>query len=268
MRAKNSAGFEIKPVRLNQKGFTYETFRLTGWLNGRRVRKQFKSRDEAQGEKLRLEVEAANTSGQVRTVVTRLNDEQVREAEAVYQQLAGRSLTDAVQWFLTNYRPPVAEITLTAAVTGFLAEKERHVRPLALRDYRRTLARFCATLPDRCAHTVTTAEVEAFLLSLNVGKKRWNIRPNLSEWLARFPLERFPVVPKNARRMIQHVREKFGLTDDVLRHTFISMHVARFKSLGEAALEAGNSEAMIRKHYLNLVSEQDAAAFWDLSPKA
>lgn len=44
------------------------------------------------------------------------------------------------------------------------------------------------------------------------------------------------------------------------------MHVAAFKSLGEAALEGGTSEAMARKHYFNVVSEADAAAFWSIEP--
>ena len=66
--------------------------------------------------------------------------------------------------------------------------------------------------------------------------------------------------------MIQHAREKFSIGDDVLRHTFISMHVARFKSLGDAALQAGNSEAIIRRHYLNLVGKADAKLFWGIAP--
>ena len=44
------------------------------------------------------------------------------------------------------------------------------------------------------------------------------------------------------------------------------MNVAKFKSLGAAALEAGNSETMIRRHYLNLVSEADANKFWSIRP--
>jgi hypothetical protein len=31
-----------------------------------------------------------------------------------------------------------------------------------------------------------------------------------------------------------------------MRHTFISMFVAKFRSIGEAAIKAGNSEAIIR----------------------
>ena len=94
------------------------------------------------------------------------------------------------------------------------------------------------------------------------------IQPNLAAWLVQFPPSKFPIVPPNARRMIQKVRAKFGLTQDVLRHTFISMHVAKFKSLGDAALQAGNSEVMIRRHYYNVVCEADAAAFWAIAPGA
>jgi hypothetical protein len=57
-------GFKIKPVTVSNGGFTYQTFRLVGWTrDGQRVRKQFKSRDEAEGERNRLEVASANTEG-------------------------------------------------------------------------------------------------------------------------------------------------------------------------------------------------------------
>jgi hypothetical protein len=93
------------------------------------------------------------------------------------------------------------------------------------------------------------------------------IRPNLGAWLSRYPLEKFPVTVPGMQDAITEIRRKFELSDDVLRHTYISMHVGKFKSLGEAALEAGSSEAMIRKHYLNLVGESDAARFWRIVPR-
>jgi hypothetical protein len=94
------------------------------------------------------------------------------------------------------------------------------------------------------------------------------IRPNLAAWLARYPLEKFPLVMPGMQDRITEIRGKFGLSSDVLRHTYLSMHVARFKSLGEAALEGGNSEALTRKFYLNLVGEQDAGRFWQVVPLA
>jgi hypothetical protein len=62
------------------------------------------------------------------------------------------------------------------------------------------------------------------------------------------------------------VRTKFELSPDVLRHTFASMHVGKFHSVGQAALESGNSETIIRNNYLNVVSEAEAKAFWQIMP--
>ena len=57
------------------------------------------------------------------------------------------------------------------------------------------------------------------------------------------------------------------ITHDVLRHTFISMFVAKFRSVGEAALQAGNSEGIIRRHYLDLKSKEEAEEFWGILPQ-
>lgn len=101
-----------------------------------------------------------------------------------------------------------------------------------------------------------------------VGEVRQiKIRPNLAAWLARYPLKDFPIVVRNMQDKVTAVRKHFGLTDDVSRHTFISAHVATWKSMGEAALEAGNSERMIKKHYLNMLSDAEADAFWTIVPK-
>jgi hypothetical protein len=67
-------------------------------------------------------------------------------------------------------------------------------------------------------------------------------------------------------RIRRKVFSAFGLTHDVLRHTFISMFVAKFRSMGEAALQAGNSESIIRKHYLDLKSAAEAEQFWGILP--
>jgi integrase family protein with SAM-like domain len=89
------------------------------------------------------------------------------------------------------------------------------------------------------------------------------IRDNLRAWLTTFPGD---ILPKNFEYEIKGVRKKFSLSQDVLRHTFFSMHVAAFKSVGEAALEGGNTEAVIKKHYLNLSSYKDGAGFWKIAP--
>jgi integrase len=98
-------------------------------------------------------------------------------------------------------------------------------------------------------------------------KRLVTIQPNLAAWLRAYPLDRFPIIPTNVPRIRRKVFAAFGLTHDVLRHTFISMFVAKFRSMGEAALQAGNSESIIRKHYLDLKSTAEAEHFFAILPQ-
>ena len=61
------------------------------------------------------------------------------------------------------------------------------------------------------------------------------------------------------------VRKEFNLPYDVLRHSYISYHVSHFRSIGDTALQAGNFERMIKKHYLNLVHNSDD--LWKIKPQ-
>jgi hypothetical protein len=89
------------------------------------------------------------------------------------------------------------------------------------------------------------------------------IRENLLQWLHAFP---GPIIPKNFDRLVKRFRKHCRLTHDVARHTFISHHVSAFKSVGEASLEAGNSEFVVKKHYLNLATATEGEAFWRIIP--
>jgi len=91
------------------------------------------------------------------------------------------------------------------------------------------------------------------------------IQPNLREWLLRYPPETTRLIPSDPTHAYVDIRKGFGLAHDVLRHSFISYHVGQFRSIGDTALQAGNSERMIKKHYLNLV--HDASEFWQITPK-
>jgi len=97
--------------------------------------------------------------------------------------------------------------------------------------------------------------------------RRVAIQPNLAAWLRAYPLGRFPIVVADFQKRRAKFSKRFGLTHDVLRHTFISMFVAKFRSMGEAALQAGNSESIIRKHYLDLKSPAEAEEFFNILPK-
>ncbi|HEY0946048.1 MAG TPA: site-specific integrase, partial [Opitutaceae bacterium] len=98
-------------------------------------------------------------------------------------------------------------------------------------------------------------------------KRVVTIQPNLAEWLSAYPLSEYPILPTNLPNIHRAVFERFELSHDVLRHTFISMFVGKFRSVGEAALQAGNSEDVIRKFYLDLKSPAEGARFFDIAPK-
>jgi len=53
---------------------------------------------------------------------------------------------------------------------------------------------------------------------------------------------------------------------NVLRHTYCSMHVAHFESIGLTAHYAGNSERTIRLNYLEVIKPTEAKKFWELMP--
>ena len=97
-------------------------------------------------------------------------------------------------------------------------------------------------------------------------KRHIAIQPNLATWLRAYPLDHYSIIPPNTAKNRLKVFAAFGLSHDVLRHTFISMFVANYRSMGEAALQAGNSESIIRKHYLDLKSAAEAEAFFNILP--
>ena len=61
--------------------------------------------------------------------------------------------------------------------------------------------------------------------------------------------------------------QKYLLGHDVMRHSFVSNFVAKFRSIGEAAQQAGDSESIIRKHYLDLKTTEEAEQFIGILPK-
>jgi integrase len=99
-------------------------------------------------------------------------------------------------------------------------------------------------------------------------KRNVTIQPNLAVWLRAYPLDKFPIIIQaNFQNVRARIAKDFGLSHDIMRHTFISMHVAKFRSMGEAALQAGNSESIIRKHYLDLKTLAEADEFFSIMPK-
>jgi len=370
----------------NRNGVT--SWRVDGRLHSLRIRRNFKTREEAAAEKAALEMKAMQVASGMRSVTTFMTDAQLREAEDAYRRTEGRSrsLLTYLDYALLNYPETAKEILVADAVADYLAAKwaeskrglvsDRQVRsityelnafkgqfsstplglisPGALVPYlerggptlktynnrRGVLSTFfkfayrkdwvAANPVEKTPHhrirhrrgsaiTITAeqaanlmAHVETFKdgafvpyfalclfagirpsvlcgeiaklrpehVRLDTGvihiepevskvrmKRLVTIQPNLAAWLRAYPLERYPIIPINVAKARRKVFVQFGLTHDVLRHTFISMFVAKFRSMGEAALQAGNSEGIIRKHYLDLKSKDEAERFFSIVPQ-
>lgn len=384
-----TASFVITPFT-NPSGEI--VFRVTGWLDGKRVRKNFRTRAEAEADRQVLEVQRAQGETGIRTAITRLTDEQIGEAETVFARLAGlpRPLAFYVDYALNNYSEPDSQKSLADAVKEYTAAKD-HEREqdqiseshlvFMKRDLKRFLRHFpkvnvseltaerlisyfnfgklkkpslktynnrrgivsnllkfsfqrgwikenpiakvphhrirrkrgsVATLsPSKATELMRHVEnldggryVPFFALCLFAGirpclrtgeilrlkpedvnletgiifvsadvskvrePRKVTIQPNLAAWLKAYPpADDFPIVPKNLQHVRARIAKAYGLSHDIMRHTFISMFVAKFRSIGEAAIQAGNSEAIIRKHYLDMKSQTEAEAFYGIMPQ-
>jgi len=60
---------------------------------------------------------------------------------------------------------------------------------------------------------------------------------------------------------------KIGWPRNVLCHSFISYRLPIVKSAEQVALEAGNSPAIIFKHYRELATEEDAQQWFGITPQ-
>lgn len=91
-----------------------------------------------------------------------------------------------------------------------------------------------------------------------------HISDNLAAWLE--ATEGRSITPPNFRRMLEVSKKHFGQTHDEARHSFISYHVALYRSIGDAALQAGNSESIVKRHYLNLHPREEGEEFFRIVP--
>ena len=90
------------------------------------------------------------------------------------------------------------------------------------------------------------------------------ISENLAAWLTRYP---GPLTPVGFDAENRVARNHLKLGFDTLRHSFISYRVGITGSKAATALEAGNSEKIIDRHYLHLPSAAEAKEFWDIMPR-
>jgi integrase len=98
------------------------------------------------------------------------------------------------------------------------------------------------------------------------------ILPNLAEWLKPHAkktgllFQPNNLTAFNKNQNATSVAAKVTWKANALRHSFISYRVAEIQNVAQVALEAGNSPAMIFGHYRELVTADDAKAWFAIAP--
>jgi len=91
------------------------------------------------------------------------------------------------------------------------------------------------------------------------------IQPALASWLALGGV--LPLGDVNTRLWKLTSALASPWPRNVTRHSFVSYHLAGFGSAGKTALEAGHTEQILFNHYREIVTAEQAAAFWAIRPK-
>jgi len=132
---------------------------------------------------------------------------------------------------------------------------------------------FAGIRPDELKRTagrereLINLKTRAITIPANVSKTRHErqtaISDNLAAWLSAYPGD---LIPTNFEALNKKVRKHFALAHDEQRHSFISYHVAANRSIGDAALQAGNTESIVKRNYLNTHTREEGETFWRIVP--
>lgn len=379
-----------------------KAWRVSGMYGGKQIRANFKTEEEALAKKDELLNALANVVTTVVRRPTRLNEEQLKDAEMSAEAMGGRPTMMAVRFFLENYRDPVNKIKVQAAYDKFIAEKRLNnlradsirnlevrvgfltkthgerlvsdVLPEQLRDIiftdkrsavtsdnvRRALSsfftwaaehKFCPANPMAAIKPVKLERDEPEILTVaqarnliekaaaykegavlpyialglfagirptelarlnwdcidleagtvTIGAKLAKMRQrrivemvcvtqkdkegkeqalpaNLIGWLMPHAVKKTPLRGVNWRKDFDAVKAGAGWgtksdkqphlkpwTQDIMRHTAISNHLAYFQHEGKTAAWAGNSPDIVQRHYKGLVKQAEAVEFWGIT---
>jgi hypothetical protein len=94
------------------------------------------------------------------------------------------------------------------------------------------------------------------------------VMPNVVEWLEAYPMTPESICPGDYKdEDISEIRKRFKIPHDGLRHTAISAFMAAGNSYDLAADQHGNSENIIRHHYLHRMVKEESDRFYAIRPK-
>ena len=109
-------------------------------------------------------------------------------------------------------------------------------------------------IPDRIAKTNRKRKIE--------------LPENLLEWLAPYRHKSGPIFNRDFRKPLARMCAKANVKwkRNALRHSFGSYRMEMIKNAGQVALEMGNSPAMVKKHYYEIVDSAAAREYWAINP--
>jgi integrase len=93
--------------------------------------------------------------------------------------------------------------------------------------------------------------------------------PNLAAWLAPIAAESGPIIKPNFQKRQLATRAAAGIAEwpeNGLRHSFVSYRLADTGNAAQTALEAGHDQAVLFRHYRELVRPKDAALYFAILP--
>jgi integrase len=99
-------------------------------------------------------------------------------------------------------------------------------------------------------------------------KRKIVMSENLLAWLAPYRVKSGPIFVKDPQRRIAKLVKASGIKwkSNALRHSFGSYRMELTKNEGQVALEMGNSPAVVKDHYFEIVDERAAREYWAIKP--
>jgi integrase len=104
-------------------------------------------------------------------------------------------------------------------------------------------------------------------IAKTVHDRYTKLQPNLIEWL--LPHRKSQGIVHFSRRAFNRVRTTSGIewANDIMRHTYGSMHLAAFRNAGDTAEQMGHQGTkMLFEHYRRATKQEDGAAFFEIRP--
>jgi integrase len=141
-----------------------------------------------------------------------------------------------------------------------------------------SLALFAGTRPEETDRLQwSDVDLKAGIVKIDaaaskVGQRRIvHLQPAAVAWLtlAKKKRARLGMPRVTRRRYLRSVRDVLGFAEwpaDVLRHSCASYWLASIQDAGKVAHELGNSASVLLRHYKELVTKEQAAAFWSFIP--